>query len=107
MDINDFSVELNYFIDNSMEPGEGPEKRVRFGEMEDYNYFESREECKLWARKINALHKLRLIDNHLNGDFSREEDGHAIRIGFFFADQEKKQKAIEMMGEKSMEDLFA
>lgn len=81
-----------YFIDDS--------------ELE-YNKFFTSDDCKLWARKINALHKLRLIANHLNGVFSRDEGGREIGIGFYFETEEQKEKAIEMMGEKSMEDLFA
>ena len=41
-----------------------------------YGVFESEEECKVWAKRINALHKLRLIANNLNEVLDSFASGH-------------------------------
>ena len=127
-DKDDWNINVEAFMDeeNSVCESMGD---YNFKDLPDYNYFESIEECSTWAKRINALHKLRLIANHLNEGWKpdwgngvqdkyrvwrdMDSDTYAtecnmrnIESMIYFKDEESAHKAIKLMGKESLDALF-
>ena len=127
---NDFSITYCAYIDSSIQASNSlRETTTKFSEMEDYNNFETVEEAHRYALSLDAMHKLRLIANYLNQgwqpDWSTKSMdkyciywNHESRVAetefltklqygtIFFKNAELCNKAIEMMGEQSLKELF-
>ena len=126
---NDFSITCCAYIDSFMQADDSLRGTTKFSEMEDYNEFETLEEAHRYALSLGAMHKLRLIANHLNQDWqpdwstksmdkyliSWNHESQEAEVEFltklqygtiFFKNVELCSKAIEMMGEQSIKELF-
>lgn len=126
---DDWEVEKNFFInEHTLADTFCGDDEINFSNINDFNIFEKKEECTTWALKINALHKLRLIANHLNGDwkpdwkdhkqakyriyasssegFSSYTNNHSVETMIYFKDENSVYKAIRLMGKESLDDLF-
>ena len=130
-DDGDWKVKPNFTIDADLVPMDCDHLHEELmSKFHDYNVFETKEECEVWAKRINAMHKLRLIANHLNEGWKpdwKNSDQAKYRIrcntykneGYkagsntvtvegmiYFKDEESVNKAIELMGKESLDDLF-
>ena len=66
----DWDVTSNYFMDATFNEILDIDKTCKFSELSDYNTFEERSDAILWAKKIGAINKLRLIAEKLNGSWN-------------------------------------
>ena len=86
-DNDDFEVTIEHYIDpwfNTHENQPRAGEKILLSACNNYNTFESQEECQKWAKYINALMKLRLIANHLNQGWVPDwNDGAQEKISLY------------------------
>ena len=126
---DDWTVKGTYFIDANWFDIMDCTETDNFKTLSSYNIFESDSEAYKWAKKINAMNKLRLIANHLNGDwipdwydytekyfisFDPEYEKYIVDCCsniiynvIAFKDDDSATKALNLMGQESLDDLFA
>ena len=123
-----FEIKNNYYLDEDLIPSRNTGDIFDFSLLEYFNMFETHTQAEKIGNKLNAYLKLWHIAQYLNEgwnpDWNNPEevkytiefchnlfeiDGYVWTKYFnlYFKSKELAEKAIEMMGEKSLKEYFS